>query len=114
VEVVAVPQVLLTDNFSGATFDPAKWRLDTTPFGAGSATPESAITLTNGEVKIDVTAEVADWPGLALMTVNTFSAGPTTPATFEIDRVLFDFVLVTGTGAQQRTGLWIKDATVRP
>jgi hypothetical protein len=64
----------------------------------------------NGEVKIDVTAESTDWPGLALMTVNTFSAGPTTPATFEIDRVLFDFVLVTGTAAKQRTGLWIRDA----
>jgi hypothetical protein len=110
VEVVAVPQVLLTDDFAGATYDPAKWRLDTTPFGAGTATPESAITIVNGEVKIDVTAESTDWPGLALMTVNTFSAGPTTPATFEIDRVLFDFVLVTGTAAKQRTGLWIRDA----
>jgi hypothetical protein len=110
VEVVAAPLVLLTDDFSGTAFDPAKWRLDATPFETGTATPESAITLTNGEVKIEVTAELADWPGLALMTVNTYSAGPTNPATFEIDRVLFDFVLVTGTAAEQRTGLWIRDA----
>ena len=34
----------------------------------------------------------------------------TTPLTFEIDRTLLDFVLVTGTGAKQRTGIWVKDA----
>jgi hypothetical protein len=111
VEVVALPQVLLTDDFSGTAFDPAKWTLDTTPFETGTATPESAITLTNGQARIEVTADTATWPGLALFTVQTFSAAPTTPVTFEIDRVLFDFTLVTGTGAKQRTGLWIKDAT---
>jgi hypothetical protein len=110
VEVVAFPQVLLTDDFSGAAFDPAKWKLDTTPFETGTATAESAIILTNGQAKIDVTAETATWPGLALLTVQTFSAAQTTPVTFEIDRVLFDFVLVNGTSAKQRTGLWIKDA----
>jgi len=114
VEVVAVPQVLLTDDFSGAAFDPAKWRLDNTAFDTsipGTATAGSAIILTNGEAKIDVTAETANWPGLALFTVQTFSAAQTTPVTFEIDRVLFDFVLVIGTAAKQRTGLWVKDAT---
>ena len=114
VEVVALPQVLLTDDFSGTAFDPAKWMLDNTAFDTttpGTATAESAITLTNGQAKIEVTAETGNWPGLALLTVQTFSAAQTTPVTFEIDRVLFDFVLVTGTGAKQRTGLWIKDAT---
>jgi len=113
VEVVAVPQVLLTDDFSGSAFDTAKWKLDTTAFDSlvpGTATAGSAIILTNGQAKIDVTAETGNWPGLALLTVQSFSAAQTTPATFEIDRVLFDFVLVTGTAAKQRTGLWIQDA----
>jgi len=109
VEVVTVPLVLLTDDFAGSAFDPAKWVQDTTPFGFGTATPESAIVLTNGEAKISVTAESADWPGLALMTVNSYSAGATNPVTFEIDRVLIEFTLVTGTAAKQRTGLWIKE-----
>ena len=110
VEVVAVPQVLLTDDFTGAAFDQTKWQLDSTPFDNGTATAESALTLANGQVKIDVTAESASWPGFALFTAKTYTAAPTAPVTFEIDRVLLDYVLVTGTGARQRAGIWIKDA----
>ena len=112
IEVVAPPLVLISDSFSGAAIDDTIWRRDETPFigGAFRPAPDSDITLVNGEVKIQVTADAASWPGLALLTVNTFSAGPTTPLTFEIDRVLLDFVLVTGTGARQRAGIWIKDA----
>ena len=110
VEVVAVPQVLLTDDFSAAAIDQAKWKLDATPFDTGTATAESAITVDKGQIKIAVTVESSLWPGLALFTGNTFSAGATTPVTFEIDRILIDFDLVTGTGAEQRTGIWIKDA----
>ncbi|MBI4664140.1 MAG: hypothetical protein HY735_35535 [Verrucomicrobia bacterium] len=110
IEVVAVPQVLLTDDFAASAIDQSKWKLDNTPFDTGVATPESAITLEKGQAKIAVTVESSLWPGLALLTANTFSAGPTTPVTFEIDRALIDFDLVTGTGAEQRTGIWIKDA----
>jgi hypothetical protein len=91
-------------------FNTTNWKLDNTPFNDGTATPESALTLANGQVKIDVTAEAASWPGFALLTAKTYTAGPTTPVTFEIDRVLLDFVLVTGTGARQRAGIWVKDA----
>jgi hypothetical protein len=113
VEVVAVPQVLLTDDFSGATIDPKKWRTDDLPFedGGTAVADTSGISLTNGTVRIAVTAEAGPWPGLALATVDTYSPGATTPVTFEVDRVLHDFVLVTGTGANQRTGVWITDAT---
>src|SRR5262245_18052738 len=110
VEVVAVPQVLLTDDFAGSNFNTAKWVLDMTPFQDGTATAGSALTVTNGQVKIAVTVETINWPGLALFTTSNYTAGATTPVAFEIDRVLHDFVLVTGTGARQRTGIWIKDA----
>ncbi|PYI79802.1 MAG: hypothetical protein DME26_22770, partial [Verrucomicrobia bacterium] len=110
VGVVVAPQVLLTDSFSGTNFDTTKWALDMTPFQDGTATAGSALTVTNGQVKIDVTAEAASWPGLALFTTSNYSASATAPVTFEIDRVLLDFVLVTGTGARERTGIWIKDA----
>ena len=110
VEVIAAPQVLLTDDFAANTIDTSKWKQDDTPFDTGTATADSGITVTNGQVKIDVTADTAAWPGLALFTVPSFSAGPTTPLTFEVDRVLLDFVLVTGTGAYERAGAWIKDA----
>jgi len=109
VEVVATPQVLLTDEFSGNAFDPAKWVLDSTAFDTGTATPESALTVANGQVKIDVTVESAAWPGFALFTANKYTAAATAPVTFEIDRTLLDFVLVTGTGARQRAGIWIKE-----
>ncbi|MBM3838002.1 MAG: hypothetical protein FJ398_08550 [Verrucomicrobia bacterium] len=109
VEVVSIPQVLLTDDFTASTIDATKWVLDQTPFQDGAATAESALTIANGQVKIDVTAETATWPGFALVTAKTYTASATAPVTFEVDRVLLDFVLVTGTGARQRTGIWIKE-----
>ncbi|MBL9126251.1 MAG: hypothetical protein JNL97_01330, partial [Verrucomicrobiales bacterium] len=60
--------------------------------------------------KFAVTAEASRWPGLALLTTKTYTAGATTPTTFEIDRVKVEFDLVTGTGAEQRTGIWVKNA----
>ncbi|MSU62038.1 MAG: hypothetical protein EXS31_06530 [Pedosphaera sp.] len=111
VEVVAVPLVLLTDDFSGATINAANWKEDATPFDSGTATPESAIKIENGQVKITVTVESAPWPGLALLSSKTYSAKATEPVTLEVDRVLLAYDLVTGTSAEQRTGIWIKDAS---
>ena len=39
----------------------------------------------------------------------TYSASPTSPITFEVDRVKVEFVLTTGTSAKQRTGVWVSD-----
>ena len=50
-----MPQVLLTDDFSGSTIDTAKWKLDNTSFDTGTATVDSAVALTNGQAKIEVT-----------------------------------------------------------
>ncbi len=110
VEVVAAPKVLLTDNFTGASVDNAKWRIDSTAFDTGEATPESQLSVVNGAVKIDVTVATSLWPGIALFTANTFDAGANTPLTFEVDRLKVDYQLVTGTGAEQRTGVWVKNA----
>jgi hypothetical protein len=109
VDVTEVPLVLLSDDFSGTEVDAAKWRLDTTPFQTGTATPESAVTLTNGQAKIDVTVGTPLWPGLALVTVPEFSASSTSPVSFELDRARLDFVLTTGTDSEQRTGIWVKE-----
>ncbi len=110
VEVVSVPVEFLADTFPGSTVDESKWRRDETPFGTGTFLAEgSTIAVENGVAKINVTADSADWPGLALFTVPTYSATATEPTTFEIDRVLLDFVLVTGTGANQRTGIWVRE-----
>jgi len=111
VDVVAVPQVLLTDDFPGTAFDANKWVLDATPFDSGVATAESAITIAGGVAMIDVIAEASLWPGLALLTKDTYNATATAPVTFEIDRVRVQFVLTTGTGAEQRTGAWVKNAS---
>ena len=111
VEVVSVPQVLLTDQFTGTSVSTGNWKEDATPFETGTATPESGIKIENGQVKFTVTVESAPWPGLALLTAKTYSAKASEPITFEVDRVLLDFDLVTGTGAEQRTGIWVKDAS---
>jgi hypothetical protein len=110
VDVVAVPQVLLSDDFSGTELDPAKWTVDSTPFDSGTATAESAVKIENGQVDIDVIAETSLWPGFAVYTAKTYNAGATTPVTFEIDRTKLDFVLTTGTGSEERAGIYVKDA----
>lgn len=111
VTVTTVPAVLLSDNFSTAEYDISKWALDSTPLGLGTAMPQSAITLENGQAKILVTNQTLGWPGLALATVDSYEAELTSPVTFEIDRVQLGFTLVTGTAAKQRTGIWITDTT---
>ncbi|MCI0534970.1 MAG: hypothetical protein L0Z50_07065, partial [Verrucomicrobiales bacterium] len=110
VEVVACPKTLLTDDFSGTAFDTAKWTVDSTPFDSGTATAESAATIANGQARLDVTAESSLWPGFAIYTAQSYAASQTTPLTFEIDRAKLEFVLTTGTGSEQRTGIWVKNA----
>lgn len=110
VEVVAVPQVLLTDDFPGSSFDATKWKLDETPFETGAFVADTtSVTVANGVAKFAVTVETSLWPGLALFTVGTYDAAATTPVTFEIDRSTIGFDLVTGTGAEQRSGIWVRD-----
>jgi hypothetical protein len=109
VDVVAVPEVLLTDDFPGTSVNSTKWVVDPSAFDTGTATPESAVTVGNGAANFEVTAEASLWPGLALFTANTYAAKLTEPVTFEIDRVSVDFVLTTGTGAEQRSGIWVRE-----
>lgn len=110
-EVVAVPLDLFTDGFATA-IDLNNWTIDPTPFdpnGGGTATADSAITVANGQARMNVVAETAAWPGLALFTKASYDATATEPVTFEVDRSKLEFVLVTGTGANQRSGVWVKD-----
>jgi len=110
VDVVAVPLVFLTDDFTGSKIDETKWRRDETPFDTGTFKADlSNIELVGGQAKITVEAETANWPGLALLTAKTYSAKQTEPLSFEIDRSKLEFVLVNGTGANQRSGIWIRD-----
>lgn len=109
VDVVAAPLEFLADAFPGTAVDDTKWVLDTAPFDSGLATPESALSIANGVAQFDVTVESPLWPGLALFSKDSYSAAATTPLTFEIDRVSVGFVLFTGTGAEQRTGIWVKN-----
>jgi hypothetical protein len=109
-EVTAVPQTLLSDAFTN--INDAEWTIDSTAFdpnAPGTATAESGVTIENGELRMHVIAETASWPGFALFTKDTFDAGANTPVTFEVDRTQLQFVLVTGTGANQRTGVWVKE-----
>jgi hypothetical protein len=112
VDVVAVPQVLLADDFSGSQIDPAKWTTDSTSFDVttpGVPTAESGISIVNGQAKFDITAESSLWAGMALYSSNTYSATATAPLTFDLDRVKVEFVLTTGTGAEERTGMYVRD-----
>ena len=110
---VSAPLVAqLSDDFSGATLDPAKWQTDSTPLVAtGTMTPESAVSIVDGTVLMNVTVTAADWPGFTLWHPNVFSASALSPVAFDIDRTKMEYVLVGGTSAKQLTGIWVKDAT---
>lgn len=104
---------LLTDDFSGAALDPLKWRID--PLGLESlatTTNDSYLAFTNGRAQIYTVAgglgETANmwWGGAAFATKQVFSARPTAPVAFEIDRIAH-----VGTGAERRSAMLITDAT---
>ncbi len=111
VEVVSVPEVLLSDDFSGTSFDSAKWREDSFSFndsGGAKPAPDSTISIKDGQLLIHVEVETPAWPGLALFTKQTFSASAAEPLTFEIDRKMVDFVLAAGVSSESRTGIWVR------
>lgn len=111
VEVVSVPEVFLSDDFSGTSFDSAKWREDSFSFndsGVAKPAPDSTISIKDGQLLIHVEVETPAWPGLALFTKQTFSASAAEPLTFEIDRKMVDFVLAAGVSSESRTGIWVR------
>ena len=111
VEVVSVPEVLLSDDFSGTSFDSARWREDSFSFnnsGAAKPAPDSMISIEDGQLLIHVEVETPAWPGLALFTKQAFSASAAEPLTFEIDRKMVDFVLAAGVSSESRTGIWVR------
>jgi hypothetical protein len=75
-----------------------------------TATAESGVTLNNGQAIINVTAELASWPGFTVVATNTFDASITHPAIFEIDRESINFTLATGTSAKQLSGIWVSNS----
>ncbi|MDC0267748.1 hypothetical protein OAK97_00400 [bacterium] len=112
VEVISIPEVFLTDNFAGDSFDDSKWRVDETPFndsGVLKPAPDSIIEVKDGHVIIHVEAEQAAWPGMALLTSDTYGASQVEPLTFSIDRKMVDFVLAAGVSSESRTGIWAID-----
>ncbi len=110
VSVTAVPDTLFSDDFSSGTL--SGWNEESEALdGTGLPTETSGIRMENGQVMIDVTVEVALWPGFALFTSDTFAASATEPLSFELDRTDLDFVLTTGAGSEQRTGVYIRDSS---
>jgi hypothetical protein len=111
VSVVSPPVTLMSDTFDSA-LDPQRWETDATGLSeTGALTGESGISIEDGTVRMHAVAESGPWPGLGVTAVETFNASSTEPVIFEIDRVRLTFSLVTGTGAKQRTGIWITDST---
>jgi hypothetical protein len=102
VTVTEIP-VTLCDTFTDATLNPA-WRINPMAFETGTA--DSSFTLTGGRLQVAASGTANFWGGASLATELTFSAGTTTPVTFEVDRVSH-----TGTGSASRTGIYVTDQT---
>jgi hypothetical protein len=106
---------VFTDNFSSASVDTNKnWLFETTPLDPvtpGAITSDSALTVTNGVVEMAITADSGNWPGMDLKTRQIFAASTTSPVSLDVDRVKLNYVLVTGTGALERSGVWVWDTS---
>jgi hypothetical protein len=115
VSVISMLGPVFTDTFSSPTVDTNKnWKFDTTALDSttsGNITADSGVSVTNGTLKIAVTADTGNWPGITLRTAQGYSATATAPVTFDVDRVQLTYVLVTGTGALERSGVWVSDST---
>lgn len=104
--------VRLTEDFSGASIDTNKWQVDTNgfePTGLGTF----YLNQTNGTLVINGSDDqLPYWPGIALETVQAFTATTQLPLVFDVDRVFIDptstLTLAPSTGA--RTGVYITTA----
>ena len=102
VTVTEVPAVTC-DNFAGDTINPL-WRINPQAFETGSA--DTSFTESGGTLQIVATGTANFWGGASLASERTFSAGTTTPVTFEVERVAH-----SGSGSATRTGIYVTDQT---
>lgn len=96
-------QVFFLDDFTGASLDPAKWRVSNKPFESGIT--DIVPTVGSGYLVISGTDTAGWWGGASVATVPAFKASAETNLVFEVDRVS-EF----GIGTASRSGIWITDA----
>jgi hypothetical protein len=100
---VAEIAALTCDTFADDTIN-SVWRINPQAFETGSA--DTSFTEASGTLQVVATGTANFWGGASLATELTFSAGTTTPVTFEVDRVAH-----SGAGSATRTGIFVTDQT---
>jgi hypothetical protein len=88
VTVTKGPTVLLEEDFSGATLDTNKWRVNNQAMEGGTGTFE--VTQPGGALQILGSADSQWWPGASIQTVSDFTASTNLPLVLEVDRVSVD------------------------
>lgn len=105
VTALAPEQVFINDSFDGTALDTSEWAEDGTPFETGAVDP--IVTMIGGAVDITATGTSNYWGGHGITTVETFTAGPANPLTFEIDRTY----LIDNGSTGVRSAFWILSGT---
>ncbi len=116
VAVVLGPGVRLTENFSGTALNTNVWQVDNNGFettGVGTF----SVSVGGNTLNLSGTCnQMSYWPGIAIETVNAFTATPELPLAFDMDRLYVDVIspltFINDTGA--RTGVYITTAGRSP
>lgn len=112
ITVLPAPVVAFTDAFAGSALDLTHWVIDSTPMTeTGTLADDSGVTLTNGTLKIVAHCQDSDWPGMAVLLTQKYSASTNSVVEFEVDRTKMEYVQAGGSGCLERTGIWIKDSS---
>ncbi|MDI9383089.1 MAG: hypothetical protein QM518_02205 [Verrucomicrobiota bacterium] len=92
--------VLFSDDFNGATVDPAKWRVSDIPFETGATDIEPIVG--GGSVNFYGYATANYWGGVSLASVPTFSVVPGEALVFKVER--WEHM---GNATASRSGVWV-------
>jgi len=104
--ILTTAATLFTEDFAGASLDPAKWVVNNPAGFENTGAADSTAVQAGGNLTLTATATVRFWGGLNVAAVPTYTASASQNLRFGVDRVSH-----AGTGTATRSGIRITDTS---